>query len=199
MQIPERTIDQIVITILGKHDKLSGKKIFEEAKKEKECSVLLLPKYESSIYGALKRIEEQGFIEKVDEKRVRGTLERFYSLTQKGKKIFDKLHDVFLIVELLPDFWEMRSICLKCKQKEVEDCWKIFAKDLEIAVRDMKDIFPKSQSRGSNFLKQEFKTPGHLREFIFWLRMLKLPKKRLKDEFADQMRTLRLTFEPPSD
>ena len=69
MQIPERTIDQIVIIILGKHDKLSGKKIFEETKKEKECSVLLLPKYESSIYGALKRIEEQGFIEKVDEKR----------------------------------------------------------------------------------------------------------------------------------
>lgn len=192
MRIPEGRIDQIVILILGRHDKLSGKQIYKEAKKEKECSILALPKYASSFYEALKRIQEQGFIEQVDEKRVRGTPERFYSLTEKGKKALDELRDLFLILELLPDFQQMQSMCWKCKPKEVENCWKIFSKDLEIAIRDMRDIFPKSQLRGPDFLKQEFKTPGHLREFIFWLWMLKLPKKRLEEEFAEQSRAMHL-------
>jgi len=199
VQTPKSFIHQIVIILLGKHGKLSGKQIYKEARKEKECSILVLPKYSSSIYKALKTVEEQGFIEQVDEKRVRGTLERFYSLTQKGKKAFNELLDVFPIVELLPDFLEMRSACLKCKPDQVEDCWKIFSKNLEIAISDVKDIFPNSQPRAANYLKQVFKTPGHLREFIFWLKMLKLPKKRLEEYFADQMRVFRVAFRSHSD
>lgn len=193
MQIPKHYVHKLIILILGKHGKLSGKQIYEEAKKERECSKLVLPKYVSSYYEYLKKIEKKGFIKQVDEKRVRGTLERFYSLTQKGKEAFNEIRDMFIISQIMPSFVELQHSCSTCKQAKVEECWNIYGKDLEIILGDMKDVFPRSRSQPTSFLKQEFKTPGHLQEFIFWLRMLKLPKKRLEEKFASQMDRLGLT------
>lgn len=195
MQIPKHYVHKWVILVLGKHGRLSGKQIYEESRKENECSKLILPKYESSYYGYLRKIEEKGLIEQVDERRVRGTLERFYSLTQKGKKVFNELLDLFVIENMTPaDFLEMQSECSTCEQDNVEKCWEIYVKDLEVTLNGMKDVFPKFRLQPLNLLKQEFKTPGHLQEFIFWLHMLKLPKRRLKDKFADQMNRLGLTL-----
>lgn len=192
MEVPEHYAQKWIILVLGKHERLSGKQIYEEVKKETECSKLVLPKYVSSYYDYLKEIEKNGFVKQVDEKRVRGTLERFYSLTQKGKTAFSQIRDVFVIEDMIPSFIDLQHSCLECKQTEVEKCWSIYSKDLEVLLRDIKDAFPKAHSEPLKFLKQEFNNPGELREFIFWLRMLKLPKKRLQDRFAAQMERMGL-------
>ena len=193
MEVPENCVHRWIILVLGKHDRLSGKQIYEEVKKETECSKLILPKYRSSYYEHLTEIEKNGFIKKVDEKRVRGTLERFYSLTQKGNDVFNVIRDTFVIEDITPSsFIEIQRSCIKCSPVKVEECWNIYGKDLEVVLRDIHDIYPKSHSGPPSLLKQEFKTPGHLREFTFWLLMLKLPKKRLEDKFANQMKQLGL-------
>jgi DNA-binding PadR family transcriptional regulator len=191
MEVPEKYAHKWIILVLGKHDRLSGKQIYEEAKKEKECSKLVLPTYGASYYKYLAEIEKSGFIRQVEEKRVRGTLERFYSLTQKGIDAFSEIRDTFPIEDMIPSFIE-QHLCPDCEAVQVEECWGIKSKDLEVVLRDMHDAFPKSHSVPLNLLKQEFKTPGHLQEFTFWLLMLKLPKKRLKDKFANQMKQLGL-------
>lgn len=192
MEVPEHYAQKWIILVLGKHERLSGKQIYKEAKKETECSKLVLPKYVSSYYDHLKEIEKNGFVKQVDEKRVRGTLERFYSLTQKGKKAFNVIRDVFVIEDMIPSFVDLQHLCSECKEADVERCWDIYSKDLEVVLRDTKDAFPKSHSEPVNLLKQEFRNPRELREFIFWLRMLKLPKKRLQDRFSTQMERLGL-------
>jgi len=140
----------------------------------------------------LAELEKSGFVKQVDEKRVRGTLARFYALTQKGNYAFSEIRDTFVIEDLTPSFIEIQQACLGCDPEKVEECWNIYAKDLEVVLRDMHDTFPKSHLKPLSVLKQEFKTPGSLNEFIFWLRMLKLPKKRLKDKFTNQMKQLDL-------
>src|SRR3972149_6876561 len=106
MEVPENCVHRWIILVLGKHDRLSGKQIYEEAKKEKECSKLVLPTYGASYYKYLTEIEKSGFIRQVEEKRVRGTLERFYSLTQKGKDAFSEIRDTFPIEDMIPSFIE---------------------------------------------------------------------------------------------
>ena len=192
MEVPEHYGHKWIILVLGKHDRLSGKQIYEEVKKEKECSKLVLPTYGASYYKYLAEIEKSGFIRQVEEKRVRGTLERFYSLTQKGKNAFSEIRDTFVIEDTIPSFIEIQRSCIKCDPAKVEECWNIYSKELEVVFRDIHDVYPKSHSGPLSLLKQEFKTPGHLREFTFWLLMLKLPKKRLEDKFANQMKRLGL-------
>lgn len=117
---------------------------------------------------------------------------RFYSLTQKGNNAFNEIKDTFVIEDVTPSFIEIQQLCLECDSEEVERCWNIYGKDLEVVLRDMHDTFPKARSGSLDLLKQEFKTPAHLREFIYWLRMLKLPKKCLEHKFANQMKRLSL-------
>lgn len=190
MDVPEKYAKKWIILVLGKHDRLSGKQIYDEVKKEKECSKLILPKYGASYYKYLAEIEKDGFIKQVEERRVRGTLERFYSLTQKGKDAFSEIRDTFPIEDMIP--FAEQDLCQDCDANQIEKCWDINSKDLEVVLRDMRDVFPKSHPIRLDLLKQEFKTPGCLREFIFWLLMLKLPKKRLEKKFANQMKQLGL-------
>jgi len=49
-------------------ERLSGKQIYEEAKKERECSKLVLPVHGASYYGYLNEIEKGGFIKQIDLK-----------------------------------------------------------------------------------------------------------------------------------
>jgi DNA-binding PadR family transcriptional regulator len=191
MAVPEKYAHKWIILVLGKHDRLSGKQIYEEAKKERECSKLVLPVFGASYYGYLNEIEKGGFITQVEEKRVRGTLERFYSLTQKGRDAFNEICDTFPIEDMIPLFVESQ-LCIDCETVQLDRCWNIKSKDLEVVLREMHDAFPKSHSTSLNSLKQEFKTPANLEEFIFWLQMLKLPKKRLNDKYATQMKQLGL-------
>jgi DNA-binding PadR family transcriptional regulator len=187
MQIPKHYVDKWIIVLLGKHRILSGKRLIELAKKETECSKKVLPKVESSFYERLRKIEKEGFVELVEEKRIRGTLERFYSLTPKGKNAFDELYDLFKIDEMVPDFLAQQQICPTCNEETVRDCWEIYSKDLDIALQDIPAVRRESQ-RIQPPLKEEFKTPGDLHEFVFWLQMLKLPRNRLKKKFADQLK-----------
>jgi hypothetical protein len=139
------------------------------------------------------KLENERFVEK-GSKPVRGTVEKFYALTQKGKKTFSEIRDTFVIQDIL-SFAENQQSCLECDTKRVEKCWRIFAKDLEITLKDMHDIFSTFRLQPLSVLRQEFVTPNNLREFIFGLNMLKLPRKRLKEKFETQFKQLGLTIE----
>jgi DNA-binding PadR family transcriptional regulator len=140
MVIPDNYVQQWMIIVMGKRAKLSGKQIYLEVKKEKECSKTLLPKYQSAYYESLVKLESEGFVEQVGSKPVRGTVEKFFALTKKGKKAFSEIRDIFVIQDIL-SFAEDQHLCLECDLKRVEKCWRIFAKDLEITLKDMRDIF----------------------------------------------------------
>jgi DNA-binding PadR family transcriptional regulator len=193
MEIPDKFVQQWIIIVMGKRDKLSGKQIYSEVKKEKECSKTLLPIYPSAYYESLVKLENEGFVEQIGSKPVRGTVEKFYTLTHKGKKAFNEIRDTFVIQDIL-SFAENQESCLECESKRIEKCWRIFAKDLEITLRDMPSFFPSFHLKPPSDLKQEFITPNNLREFIFWLKMLKLPRKRLKEKFETQLSQLGLTI-----
>ena len=193
MEIPDSIVQQWIIIVIGKRDKLSGKQIHLESKKEKECSKTLLPTYPSAYYESLTKLENEGFVEQVGSKQARGAVEKFYALTQKGKKTFNEIRDTFIIQDI-PPFAEIQQLCLKCDSKTVEECWLIFAKDLDITLKDMKDVFSTFRLQSLPDLKKNFGTPNNLREFIFWLKMLKLPKKRLKEKFESQLKQLGLTI-----
>lgn len=192
MEILENYVYKWIILVLGKSNQLSGKQIYEEAKKEKECSKLALPTSLSSYYEYLGELEKEDFVRQVAEKRIRGTVAKFYSLTQKGKDAFPEIQDTFVIDEMIPAFIDSKRACSECNPTKIEQCWSIYAKDLEVILRDMQDIFPKSRLRPLSEVKQEFETPYNLREFIFWLQMLKVPKKRLNKKYATQMKQLGL-------
>jgi len=193
MKIPDNIVQQWIIVVMGKRDKLSGKQIYSEVKKEKECSKTLLPTYPSAYYESLTKLENEGFVEQVGSKQARGAVEKFYALTQKGKKTFNEIRDTFIIQDI-PPFAKIQQLCLKCDPKRVEECWLVFAKDLDITLKDMKDVFSTFRLQSLSDLKQNFGTPNNLREFIFWLKMLKLPKKRLKEKFENQLKQLGLTI-----
>ena len=179
----------LVLFLLGKKGKLSGNKIYEEAKKEADCSGRR-PEHKSSIYRSIKKLVEKGYLEEVEKREVRGTLEKFYSLTKRGQKKYPGIRDQFHIWELVPDFDATSQKCLKCEASDVEDCWEICHEILEAVARR---VLKKSYvSFKLSLLKKHFKTPGELTEFTYWLNMLLVPRKTLREKFESQIQVLGL-------
>jgi len=182
--------DLIVLFVLGKKEKLSGSKIYEESKKHIECFGRR-PEHKASIYPSIQKLMKEGYLKKVGEKRVRGTLERFYSLSERGQSAYSLVRETILVWEDVPDF--RSSECYRCEDSLVEDCWEFFSEKLEAVVqrvfRRPNVVFEPSM------LKTLFKSVGRLQEFIYWLNMLTAPKKIMTERFQSQIRALGLEQE----
>lgn len=168
--------DMLVIFLLGKYSKLSGKEIFEKSKKEREC-LEFAPKHSSTIYEAIVRLSKNGYIKKVEEKEVRGTLEKFWSLTSLGQKRYLKIRYALPIIDLIPDF--ERFPCRECKKRDVEECWDSWFNELnEISRKQFKKTLRYERKKLKELLDNQA-----LIELVYWLRMLEIPEKILKDKF----------------
>lgn len=179
--------DLIVLFVLGKRGRLSGDKIYKASKKDpllrEDCSGRR-PESPSSIYRSIRKLVEKGYLEEVGERRVKGTLERFYSLSKQGQEIYPGIRDQFHILEFVPDFDAMSRACLKCEASIVEDCWKEYHASFNAIAKTVP--LPT--------LKEHFRTPNDLAEFTYWLNMLSVPKKRLTEKFESQIRVLGLEY-----
>lgn len=177
--------DMLVIFLLGKYSKLSGKEIFEKSKKEREC-LEFAPKHSSTIYEAIVRLSKNGYIKKVEEKEVRGTLEKFWSLTSLGQKKYPEIRYALPIIDFIPDF--ERFPCRECKERDVEECWDSWFNELdEISRKQFKKTLRYERKRLKELLDNQA-----LIELVYWLRMLEIPEKILKDKFKLIMEILQL-------
>jgi len=168
--------EMLFIKMLGKYGILSPIDIYRKLKEEEGC-VGLVPTYPQAVYAAKDRLREKGYIKKVKEKRVRAILKEFYDLTDKGKQKFAELDRLYLpLIEYIPSFES--TICEECNRHQ--ECWEDGFKILNETFGDMFGKAPIYQKRR---MKERFEKPIGLMELNFWLRMLRMPQRILKEKF----------------
>lgn len=137
----------------------------------------MAPAYSSAIYEAKNRLREKGYIEKVKEEKVKAIPKEFYDLTGKGRQMYAKLNRFYLpLIEYIPSFEDMP--CKECER--VRECWEDSFKMLE---ETLVDFLGKTPIYRKEKMKELFGKPAGLEEMVFWLRMLQMPQKMLKEKF----------------
>jgi DNA-binding PadR family transcriptional regulator len=174
--MPLSSSEMLFIKIVGKYGALSPKDVYEKLGKEAGC-VGMAPAYSSAIYNAKDTLREKGYIEKVKEKKIKAIPKEFYDLTEKGRQTFAKLDRFYLpLIDCIPNFED--TPCKGCKR--ILECWKDSFKMLKETLSEFQG---KTSIYQEEKMKELFGKPACLDEFVFWLRMLKMPQRILKERF----------------
>jgi DNA-binding PadR family transcriptional regulator len=174
--MPLSSSEMLFIKIVGKYGALSPKDVYEKLRKEVGC-VGMAPAYSSAIYDAKNSLKKKGYIEKVKEEKVKAITKEFYDLTEKGRQMFAELDRFYLpLIRYIPSFEDMP--CKGCAR--VQECWEEVFKMLNETLADFQRKTPIYQEQK---MKELFGKPACLEELIFWLKMLKMPQKILKEKF----------------
>ena len=169
--------EMLFIKIVGKYGALSPKDVYEKLRKEAGC-VGMVPAYSSAIYNAKDSLREKGYIEKVKEEKVKAIPKEFYDLTEKGRQMFAKLDRFYLpLMDCIPSFED--TPCQGCER--VRECWEDCFKMLNETLADFQGKTPIYREE---MMKELFGKPACLEELVFWLRMLKMPQRILKEKFG---------------
>jgi DNA-binding PadR family transcriptional regulator len=180
--------EMLFVKMVGKYGALSPIDIYRKLKKEKGC-IGLVPTYPQAIYEAKNRLRKWGYIEKVKEKKVKAIPEEFYDLTEKGRQKFAELDRFYLpLIAYIPNFEDVP--CEECNR--FQECWE---NSFKILNETFGDLFGRTPIYQKDKIKERFRKPTRLEELTFWLRMLKIPQKILKEKFEPILTELGIDVE----
>jgi len=170
--------EMLFIKMLGKYGILSPIDIHKKLREEKGC-IGLVPKYPSAIYDAKNRLKEEGYIKKVREQKVKAMTKEFYDLTEKGRKKYAEISRLYLpLIGYIFSFEEVD--CEKCNENNRKECWE---DGFKILNETFGDLFGKTLRYPKQRIREKFEKPIGLMEFNFWLWMLRIPQRMLKEKF----------------
>ena len=170
--------EMLFIKMLGKYGILSPIDIHKKLREEKGC-IGLVPKYPSAIYDAKNRLKEEGYIKKVREQKVKAMTKEFYDLTEKGRKKYAEISRLYLpLIGYIFSFEEVD--CEKCNENNRKECWE---DGFKILNETFGDLLGKTLRYPKQRIREKFEKPIGLMEFNFWLWMLRMPQRMLKEKF----------------